>query len=85
MNYLNAVFWDYPQFADEEALKTCLKEKAGSTLCRWIMTRFLEHGRVVDTLAYFKLEEIAQSFPTLRPSPYAKKKWRRILEVYGDR
>lgn len=85
MNYLNAVFWDYPQFTDERALKTCLNEKAGSTLCHWIMTRFLEHGRVVDTLAYFKLEEIAQSLPRLRLSPYTEKKWKRILQVYGNR
>ncbi|MFW6124452.1 MAG: hypothetical protein ACOC5G_04455 [Acidobacteriota bacterium] len=47
------------------------------------MKRFLENARVVDTLEYFSLQEIADMFPEIRLSPYSKKKWKRIIEVYG--
>jgi hypothetical protein len=84
MNYLKAVFWDYPQLAREEAIKTALKEQPGSKKYRWIMSRFLEHGRVVDTFSYFRLREIIEHLPKLKLSPYTLKKWRRLIEVYGN-
>ncbi|MFW6140864.1 MAG: hypothetical protein ACOC5S_05875 [Acidobacteriota bacterium] len=49
----------------------------------WVLKRFLENARVVDTLEYFSLQEIADMFPEIRLSPYSKKKWKRIIEVYG--
>jgi hypothetical protein len=32
MNYLKAVFWDYPEFTNKKFLKKLLKEKKGSSL-----------------------------------------------------
>lgn len=83
MNYLKAVFWDYPQFTEREALMFHLKDKSGSNLYLWFMKRFLEYGRVVDVLSYFKIEEIAEYLPKLQITSYASKKWRRLIEVYG--
>jgi len=83
MNYLKAVFWDYPQFADEESLKIYLKQKQKKSLHMWIMSRFLEYGRVVDTLKYFTINEIAESLPELKISSYTLIKWKRMIELYG--
>ena len=83
MNYLKAVFWDYPQFAEEESLINHLKQKQGESLYIWIMHRFLEHGRVVDTLKYFTIYEIQESMPELKLSSYTRKKWKRMIELYG--
>jgi hypothetical protein len=83
MNYLKAVFWDYPEFADKNVLEARLRTESKSDLYFWIMMRFLEHGRVVDTLHYFKIEEIAQSLSKLRLTSYASRKWKRLIEVYG--
>ncbi|MEW6103351.1 MAG: hypothetical protein AB1630_05985 [bacterium] len=83
MNYLKAVFWDYPQFTDEIVLKEHLNKDKKSQLYPWILKRFLEYARVVDTLSYFKIDEIAEELSKLRLTPYTYKKWKRILEVYG--
>jgi len=83
MNYLKAVFWDYPQFTNKEHLKKYLLEQKDSSLYRWILKRFLEYGRAVDTMTYFKIDEIAQQLPTLNLTPYTYKKWKRMIEVYG--
>lgn len=83
LNYLKAIFWDYPQFAERETLVSLLKEKRGSNLYLWIMRRFIEYSRVVDALSYFKIEEIAEYLPKLQVTPYALKKWKRLIEVYG--
>lgn len=42
----------------------------------------MEHARVVDTLEYFSLQEIADILPEIRLTPYSSKKWKRIIEVY---
>jgi hypothetical protein len=84
MNYLKAVFWDYPQFTEEEAVKSSLKENKGSNSYLWIMSRFLEHGRVVDSFRFFKLQEIAEFLPKLRLTSYTLKKWQRLIEIYGN-
>jgi len=84
LNYLKAVFWDYPQFTDKENLKEYLLEGKNSSSYLWILKRFLEYGRVVDTLTYFKIDEIIQQLPTLNLTPYTYKKWKRISEVYGE-
>ena len=83
MNYLKAVFWDYPQFAEEESLKDYLKQEQEKSSYRWIMSRFLEYGRVVDTLKYFTIDEIAENLPKLKISNYTHEKWKRMIELYG--
>lgn len=83
MNYLQAVFWDYPAFTHPERIRQCLQESGNSKTRRWLLQRFLEHARVVDTLEIFSLESIARELPTLHVQPYTRKKWARILEVYG--
>lgn len=84
MNALKAVFWDYPALASPSGLASFLDEhKARPRVYRWLLSRFLEHGRAVDTLHYFSVREISEALPGLRLSPYSMKKWRRIVEVYG--
>ena len=83
MNYLKAVFWDYPELTNEETIRTFLKEKANSNLYLWVMRRMFEYGRVVDTFKFFKIDEIAEHLPKLRLSSYNLKKWERLIEVYG--
>ena len=84
MNYLKAVFWDYPQFSDEENLKNFLKQKLEQSLYLWIISRFLEHGRVVDTLQFFTINEIKDNLPKLKLSDYTLVKWKRMIELYGE-
>jgi len=83
MNYLNAVFWDYPQFTDSKYLYETLKNEGNASLHNWILKRFLEYGRAVDTMKYFSLHELAEKIDALKLSPYAHRKWKRLLEVYG--
>lgn len=83
---LKAVFWDYPELANAREFEKFLerrREMNDDWALEWILTRFLEHGRAVDAMKYFRLDEIRAMLPKLRLSPYAKKKWIRILEVYG--
>ena len=42
-----------------------------------------EYGRVIDTISFFKIAEIGNALSRLQLSPYARKKWKRIIEVYG--
>lgn len=83
MNYLRAIFWDYPQLLDEKALSDYLKGKKDLKLFLWILSRFLNYGRSVDALHYFKIDEIKTYLPQLRLTPYAFKKWNRLIEIYG--
>ena len=83
MNYLKAVFWDYPQFTEKDNLKNFLQENRNSGVYLWILKRFLEYGRVIDTIGFFKIAEIAAALPRINLTPYAQKKWRRMIEVYG--
>lgn len=84
VNYLKAVFWDYPQFTEEEAVKSSLKKNKGSQIYLWILSRFLEHGRVVDSFKFFKLHEIAEFLPKLKLTSQTMKKWQRLIEIYGN-
>jgi hypothetical protein len=84
MNYLKAVFWDYPQFTEEEAVKISLNENKGSNIYLWIMSRFLEHGRVVDSFRFFKIQEIVEFLPKLKLPSHTIKKWQRLIEIYGN-
>jgi hypothetical protein len=84
MNYLRAVFWDYPGLASPSELKAFIENhKAQPKVFRWLLRRFLENGRAVDALSYFSFQEIASHLPGLTLSSYARKKWQRIIEVYG--
>jgi hypothetical protein len=82
LNYLQVVFWDYPKFIDTNYLKDFIGKNKDNDSYFWAMQRFIEHGRVVDTLDYFNLSEIKKSLSTLKISHYNKKKWNRIIEVY---
>ena len=84
MNYLKAVFWDYPQFTDKEILKNYLKQEPDKSLYLWIISRFLEHGRVVDTLQFFTINEIKENLPKLKLSDYTLVKWKRMIQLYGE-
>jgi len=84
MNTLKAVFWDFPALACPPGLISFLAEhKTQPRVYRWLLRRFLEHGRAVDALSYFSVREISDALPGLRLSAYSRKKWRRIVEVYG--
>jgi hypothetical protein len=84
MNYLQAVFWDYPELTNPDTIRQCLQESGNPRRRRWLLQRFLEHGRVVDTLHVFPLEMITQELPALKLRPYTYKKWKRIVEVYAQ-
>lgn len=84
MNFLKAVFWDYPELTNPEKLKEILKNKRDQGLYTWILGRFMEYGRVVDTLEFFRIEEIEKAMDNLPLRFSTKKKWKRIMEVYGQ-
>jgi len=83
MNYLKAVFWDYPQFTDKEKIDKFIQDNHGTSSYLWVLKRFLEYGRVVDTLSFFNIEEISEKLPKLKLSVYAWRKWKRLVEVYS--
>jgi len=72
---LKRVFWDYDEFQDENKLLQFLKEnKHNESVYLWIMSRFLEYGRVVDTIKIFSLEEIKENIDKVKISERSKKK-----------
>lgn len=81
---LEAVFWDYPQFLDENYLREFMQQHKNAEIYFWLMYRFLEHARVVDTLHFFKIQEIADNINKLKLTDYARKKWNRMIEVYSE-
>jgi hypothetical protein len=86
-NYLKAVFWDYPYLCDPKGIEKVLneaKQKNDRKTVYWIMARFLERGRVRDTASFFRPEEIRESLKSLKISSRSRKRWERLLEVYGD-
>jgi len=84
MNYLKAVFWDYPEFTDPDEIRRILQEQGNQRVRRWLLKRFLQHGRIVDTLLFFRLDTISTELPRLNLDPYSFKKWKRIVEVYDQ-
>ncbi len=85
-NYLKAVFWDYPELCDQKAIEKALNEArmtGDNKTLHWIMARFLERGRVKDTALFFRPKEIETSLKFLKISGRAKKRWERLLDVYG--
>jgi hypothetical protein len=86
MNYLKSVFWEYPQFQKKEYVESIIKDaklKNDDKLFEWILSRFIEYGRVVDTFEFFSISEIAFYLPKLKLSKYIRKKWSRLMEVYN--
>ena len=81
INWLNSVFWDYPQLTDPETLRHLILNNPEKR--QWVMKRFLERARVVDTWKFFNMSEIAENISLLNLSPHASKKWNRMIEVYG--
>ncbi len=45
MDYLKAVFWDYPKFTDAEKIRSLLRREGNDRFYLWAMRRFLEYGR----------------------------------------
>jgi len=80
---LQAVFWDYPKFIDKSYLSEFIQTKKDTDLYLWIMNRFLEHGRVIDTFQFFSIDEISKNFQKLKLTDYSQKKWNRLIEVYS--
>ena len=80
MNYLKAVFWDYPQFTDEKYLSE--KIKGSDDIFRWILSRFLEYGRAIDTMKYFSIYQINTNIDKIKIRPETRRKWKRLIEVY---
>ena len=86
-NYLKAVFWDYPELCNPDNIKKTLNEaRLGNKteMTHWIMSRFLERARIKDTALFFRPKEIEASLNSLKISSRARKRWKRLLEVYGD-
>jgi hypothetical protein len=84
-NPLKAVFWDYPALTEESAIREFVEETHRAKdhgSYRWILSRFLERGRVVDVKKFFSWGEIRLALPSLQLTAYARKKWARMLEVY---
>jgi cephalosporin-C deacetylase-like acetyl esterase len=84
MNYLKAVFWDYPQFTDSSFLIKTLADKKKEGIRDWILVRFFEHGRAVDTFRYFSLSELAEKINRVKLSAYSHRKWKRLIEIYAN-
>jgi len=86
-NYLKAVFWDYPHLCDPKSIEKALNEarlQNDDATVYWIMTRFLERGRFRDTALFFRPKEVRENLKSLKISSRARKRWERLLEVYGD-
>jgi hypothetical protein len=86
-NYLKAVFWDYPELCNREAVEKKLREARSNNdkkTLTWIMARFLERARFKDTAPFFEKEEIREYLDALAISSRARKKWERFLEVYAE-
>jgi hypothetical protein len=83
MNYLKAVFWDYPEFTDETKLMELLRIQ-NPDVVNWIMYRFLEHGRAIDTLKYFSIYDIKNNIDNIKLKQPTLNKWKRLIEVYGS-
>jgi len=85
-NPLKAVFWDYPELTEEPILRRKIQEAREGTprdAFRWYMARFLESGRIAETLRFFGLDEIRRTLSSLKISPRAVSRWTRVLDFYG--
>ena len=87
MNTLKSAFWDYPDFTDEKTLRhflqTC-RDENNIEMYKWLLRRLLEYGRAVDAMKFLSIDEIRTNLNDLQLSNYAERKWRRLVEVYGE-
>jgi hypothetical protein len=86
-NFLKAVFWDNPEFCDSDALRGALGRatvEGDKRTYLWIMSRFLERARVRDVAMFFRPGEIRSHLASVRLSARARRRWERLMEVYGD-
>lgn len=84
-NPLKAVFWDYPELTDEAVLSGNIREARAAPVpdtFRWYLARFLEHGRIADTIRFFSLDEIRRALPSLKISHRAAAGWTRVIDFY---
>ena len=84
MNFLNAVFCDYPLFTDARFHLRTLQGNKNKGIRNWILARFLEHGRAVDTFRYFSLDELKEKIDVVKISTYNHRKWKRLIEIYAN-
>lgn len=87
MNTLKSVFWDYPVYSDENTLQHSIqkcREEENIGMYKWFLRRLLEHGKSVDVFRYVSVEEIRAHLDDLQLTEYAARKWRRLVEVYGE-
>jgi len=84
MNYLKAIFWDYPQFTNARFLLKTLRNYKNKGIYNWILARFLEHGRAVDTFRYFSPDELKEKIDAVKISTYNRRKWKRLIEIYAN-
>lgn len=82
-NFLKIVFWDYPELTVERNLIGFMKTNKAPVL-NWVLYRFLEYGRAIDTLKYFKISEVKKNINQLKLRPSTKEKWHRLIEVYDN-
>jgi len=85
-NFLKAVFWDTPRLCNPESVRSFIeqaKKDNDKKKFYWIMSRFLERGRVKDTKLFFRPNEIKETLRFLKLSSRARKRWERLVQVYG--
>ncbi|RLB12015.1 MAG: hypothetical protein DRG63_12290 [Deltaproteobacteria bacterium] len=82
-DFLKVTFWDYSDFANEQRIKEIVRWGWENAIYRWVLKRFMGYGRVVDTFKFFNIDEIASALENPPLSPYAREKWRRMIETYG--
>jgi hypothetical protein len=69
---LKAVFWDSPEFLNERKIRNVLIQ-GNDEIKKWIMTRFLEYGRVIDSLSFFTIQEISNKINDLKLRDFTRK------------
>jgi hypothetical protein len=81
-NHLKSVFWDYPHLQAEGKVKELILSKEKSSF-EWVLYRFLEYARVIDTFNFFSIDEIKDNIDKLKLKDETRKKWNRLIQVYG--
>lgn len=71
---LQAVFRDNPKFLNRDYLENFIQSSKATDNQLWIMSRLMEHGRVIDTLHFFTIDDIAHNLPKLKLTDYSQKK-----------
>lgn len=64
-------------------IKNILQSGSKSSF-EWVLYRFLEYSRVIDTFKFFNIIDIKNNIDNLKLSINTKEKWKRLIEVYGN-